>query len=187
MIFVGDDWAEDHHDVHLIDDSGGRLAPRRLPAGLAGIGKFHQLLTRHVEEPEQVAIGIETDRGLWVEALIAASALRKFRPFCALSSSPPPPRVSAAFAATTRATVGHRRTEPPDQQPRSRTGNTFETLPDADIYLSLPGLGVILGARVLEASKPATGSTIAVVGRSSHSPASASAGWVPLRSASDAC
>ncbi len=72
MIFVGDDWAEDHHDVHLMDDSGVRLASRRLPEGLAGIGEFHQLLARHVDDPEQVMIGIETDRGLWVTALVAA-------------------------------------------------------------------------------------------------------------------
>jgi transposase len=71
MIFVGDDWAEDHHDVHLMDESGVRLVSRRLPEGLAGIGEFHQLLARHAQEPEQVAIGIETDRGLWVEALVA--------------------------------------------------------------------------------------------------------------------
>jgi hypothetical protein len=31
MIFVGDDWAEDHHDVHLMDETGARLASRRLP------------------------------------------------------------------------------------------------------------------------------------------------------------
>ena len=67
MIFVGDDWAEDHHDVHLMDDTGARLASRRLPEGLAGIGEFHQLLARHAEEPDQVVIGIETDRGLWVD------------------------------------------------------------------------------------------------------------------------
>ncbi len=72
MIFVGDDWAEDHHDVHLMDETGARLASRRLPEGLAGIGEFHQLLARHAEEPDQVVIGIETDRGLWVEALVAA-------------------------------------------------------------------------------------------------------------------
>jgi hypothetical protein len=31
-LFVGDDWAEDHHDVELLDDSGRRL-------GRAGIGR----------------------------------------------------------------------------------------------------------------------------------------------------
>jgi hypothetical protein len=30
-IFVGDDWAEAHHDVHLMDDTGRTLARRRLP------------------------------------------------------------------------------------------------------------------------------------------------------------
>jgi transposase len=72
VIFVGDDWAEDHHDVHLMDETGARLASRRLPEGLAGIGEFHQLLARHADEPEQIVIGIETDRGLWVTALVGA-------------------------------------------------------------------------------------------------------------------
>jgi len=72
MIFVGDDWAEDHHDVYLMDETGKRLASRRLPEGLAGIGRLHGLIAAHVEEADQVVIGIETDRGLWVAALIAA-------------------------------------------------------------------------------------------------------------------
>jgi hypothetical protein len=36
MIFVGDDWAEDHHDVYLMDEAGTRLAARRLPEGMTG-------------------------------------------------------------------------------------------------------------------------------------------------------
>ena len=38
MIFVGDDWAEAHHDVCLMDEGGTRLAARRLPEGLPGVG-----------------------------------------------------------------------------------------------------------------------------------------------------
>ena len=38
MIFVGDDWAEAHHDVCLMDEAGTRLAARRLPEGLPGVG-----------------------------------------------------------------------------------------------------------------------------------------------------
>jgi transposase len=72
MIFVGDDWAEDHHDVYAMDEGGERLAARRLPEGLAGIRQLHELIAAHAEEPEQVVIGIETDRGLWVGALTAA-------------------------------------------------------------------------------------------------------------------
>src|ERR1700694_2190815 len=72
MIFVGDDWAEDHHDIHVMDADGTRLASRRLPEGLPGISRFHELVAAHVAEPSQVVIGIETDRGLWVQALGAA-------------------------------------------------------------------------------------------------------------------
>ena len=38
MLFVGDDWAEDHHDVYLMNDAGDRLASRRLPEGWPGSG-----------------------------------------------------------------------------------------------------------------------------------------------------
>jgi transposase len=72
MIFVGDDWSEDHHDVYLMDQTGLRLAARRLPEGLAGIRELHELIAAHADEPDQVVIGVETDRGLWVGALVAA-------------------------------------------------------------------------------------------------------------------
>ena len=72
MIFVGDDWAEDHHDVYVMDEAGRRLGSRRLPEGLAGIRQVHELIAEHAEQPDQVVIGIETDRGLWVAALIGA-------------------------------------------------------------------------------------------------------------------
>jgi transposase len=72
VIFVGDDWAEDHHDVYVMDEAGARLGSRRLPEGLAGIGALHELIAEHADKPEQVVIGIEIDRGLWVAALTAA-------------------------------------------------------------------------------------------------------------------
>jgi transposase len=287
MIFVGDDWAEDHHDVHVMDADGARLASRRLPEGLAGIRGFHELMGTHAEEPSQVVVGIETDRGLWVQALSAAgyqvyavnplavaryrdrhqvsgaksdagdaklladlvrtdrhnhrpmagdssqaeaikvlargqqnliwtrtrhtnalrSALREYYPaalqvfdnlhdrdaLAVLGRAPTPAEaahlslakirsalkragrqrnidartqeiaaalrteqltaptaVTAAFAATTRAAVGiigELNHQIADLEAELATH--FETHPDADVYLSLPGLGVILGARVL--------------------------------------
>ncbi|HJT95409.1 MAG TPA: IS110 family transposase [Mycobacterium sp.] len=71
MLFVGDDWAEDHHDIYLMDEAGARLASRRLPEGLAGIRGLHELIAAHADDPGQVMVGIETDRGLWVAALLA--------------------------------------------------------------------------------------------------------------------
>ncbi len=287
MIFVGDDWSEDHHDVYLMDEAGKRLGSRRLPEGLVGIRQLHELIATHAEEPEQVVVGIETDRGLWVGALTGAgyrvyavnplavaryrdrhhvsgaksdasdaklladlvrtdrhnhrliagdsadaeaikvlarahqsliwsrtrhtnalrNALREYYPaalvafedlshgdaLAVLDRAPTPAQgtqlplsaiqaalkrggrqrnvavrareiraalrseqlaapapVAAAFGATTRAAVGII-TELNRQIGELETtlAQHFETHPDADIYLSLPGLGVILGARVL--------------------------------------
>ena len=75
MLFVGDDWAEAHHDIEIEDESGRVLARRRLPEGLAGITTLHELVAEHLDptaEPDQVQVGIETDRGPWVQALLAA-------------------------------------------------------------------------------------------------------------------
>jgi transposase len=74
-LFVGDDWAEAHHDVEVMDEAGKVLAKKRLPEGVAGMTQLHELIGRHVPEDAedaQVVIGIETDRGPWVAALVAA-------------------------------------------------------------------------------------------------------------------
>jgi hypothetical protein len=47
MLFVGDDWAEDHHDVEIVAGDGRRLARRRLPEGLAGMSQLHALIAGH--------------------------------------------------------------------------------------------------------------------------------------------
>jgi hypothetical protein len=78
VLFVGDDWAEAHHDVEVVDDSGRVLARRRLPEGVEGLERLHGLIADHLgpeDEPGQVVVGIETDRGPWVQALIAAGYL----------------------------------------------------------------------------------------------------------------
>jgi transposase len=77
-LFVGDDWAEDHHDVEVMDQAGRVLAKRRLPEGVAGIAQLHELIGARLGEDgedAEVAVGIETDRGPWVAALIAAGYL----------------------------------------------------------------------------------------------------------------
>jgi hypothetical protein len=71
---VGDDWAQDHHDIEVMDEAGQVLATRRLPEGVAGIGQLHELIGRFLpaDGDVEVQVGIETDRGPWVAALIAA-------------------------------------------------------------------------------------------------------------------
>ena len=78
MLFVGDDWAEDHHDIEIVDAAGQLLVRRRLPEGVAGVEGLHGLVADHLgddDEPDDVVVGIETDRGPWVQALIAAGYL----------------------------------------------------------------------------------------------------------------
>jgi hypothetical protein len=82
VLFVGDDWAEDHHDVEVQDETGHRLARVRLPEGVEGIARLHALLAEHLPEhwadpqtggiEHRVHVGIETDRGSWVSALVSA-------------------------------------------------------------------------------------------------------------------
>jgi transposase len=77
-LFVGDDWAEDHHDIEVMDQAGKVLAKRRLPEGVAGMAQLHELAGRFLPEDvagAEVVVGIETDRGPWVAALVAAGYL----------------------------------------------------------------------------------------------------------------
>ena len=71
-VFVGHDWAEAHHDVEVEDEEGRRLAKARLPEGVEGVARFHELVAPLVEEPGQVVVATETDRGLFVGAMVAA-------------------------------------------------------------------------------------------------------------------
>ena len=74
-LFVGDDWAEDHHDVEVMSEAGRVLGRARLPEGVAGMARLHALVGAHAgEDPDaaEVVVGIETDRGPWVAALVAA-------------------------------------------------------------------------------------------------------------------
>ena len=71
-LYVGDDWSEDHHDVQLMNEAGERLAARRLPEGVKGVAALHELVAAHASDPGEVVIGIETERGPWVAALLAA-------------------------------------------------------------------------------------------------------------------
>src|SRR5215472_6188141 len=91
-LFAGDDWAEDHHDVEVMDEAGRVLARKRLPGGVAGIAQLHMMvggLLGEAADDSEVLAGIETDHGPWVMALLAAG----YRVF------PVNPQQSARFRA----------------------------------------------------------------------------------------
>lgn len=72
MIFVGVDRSETHHDVCVMDAGGRVLAKDRIPEGIEGVARLHELVSAHAEDPSDVAVGIELDRGLLVGALVAS-------------------------------------------------------------------------------------------------------------------
>jgi transposase len=74
LLFLGDDWSEEHHDVELQDEAGRVLARAKLPEGMAGMARLHAMVGEYVGDDEDVTVrvGIETERGPWVQALLAA-------------------------------------------------------------------------------------------------------------------
>ncbi|MFD8217590.1 IS110 family transposase [Streptomyces sp. NPDC059697] len=64
------DWAENHHDVALVDDTGHLLAKRRVTDDAAGYQLLLDLLAEHGDTAkEPIPVAIETGRGLLVAAL----------------------------------------------------------------------------------------------------------------------
>lgn len=73
MLFIGIDWAEDHHDLVVMAEDGQVRAGIRIGDDLAGVGRLHAVIADHqVDTDESVTVGIETDRGLLVTSLVAA-------------------------------------------------------------------------------------------------------------------
>jgi len=72
VIFVGIDWSETHHDVCAMNADGKVLAKGRVPEGVEGVARLQEMVSALAEDPSDVAVGIELDRGLLVGALVAS-------------------------------------------------------------------------------------------------------------------
>ncbi len=72
VLFVGHDWAETHHDLHIEDRDGRCVGKGRVSTGVAGVSQFLEMIAQHDVNPCDVLIASETDRGLFVTALISA-------------------------------------------------------------------------------------------------------------------
>ena len=105
LLFVGDDWAEEHHDVEMQDETGRRLAKARAARGRGGhrpAARADRRAPRPTDEDrDQVLVGIETDRGPWVQALVAAGyrcsrSTRCRWPATASGTACPAPRATPA-------------------------------------------------------------------------------------------
>lgn len=71
-VTVGIDWAERHHDVAVMDESGTVVATARIDTGPTGFTELLALVAEHGGSPDTTPVGIETDKNLLVVALIEA-------------------------------------------------------------------------------------------------------------------
>ncbi|MFD8079900.1 transposase, partial [Streptomyces sp. NPDC059718] len=72
-VFCGIDWASDHHDVVVVDDTGSLLSRARITDDAEGLAQLMTILAEHGDSAETpIPVAIETSRGLLVSCLRAA-------------------------------------------------------------------------------------------------------------------
>jgi hypothetical protein len=71
-VFCGIDWAEEHHDVAVVDTDGRLVAKRRIGEDAAGFGQLLEVLAEAGDSPETpIPVAIETTRSVaWCSASI---------------------------------------------------------------------------------------------------------------------
>lgn len=75
MIYVGIDWADDHHDVAITDDSAQTLSKFQISHDSPGFTKLHAQLASFQLPPDQISVALETSRGLLVHELLRSGYL----------------------------------------------------------------------------------------------------------------
>ena len=72
-VFCGIDWAVDHHDIALVDDTGAILLQQRITDDVDGWTLLLEALTAHGDSAQApIPVAIETSRGLLVSCLRAS-------------------------------------------------------------------------------------------------------------------
>ncbi len=74
MLYASLDWADDHHDVAIIDEAGRKLASKRVKHTKEGLDELILFLEGFTgpTHKEQIACIAETNRGLLIAALLEA-------------------------------------------------------------------------------------------------------------------
>lgn len=70
MLYIGIDWADDHHDVAATDDTAKELAKFKIEHNQDGFDKLHSRLRALEPQPGRIAVALETSRGLLVHELL---------------------------------------------------------------------------------------------------------------------
>jgi len=69
-VYVGIDWADDHHDVYVTNDQAEKLAAFRVAHTVEGLATLRQRLREVSAEPETLQLAIERPDGLLVASLL---------------------------------------------------------------------------------------------------------------------
>jgi transposase len=72
MWYVGLDWADQHHDIVILDEAGRQAGSRRVAHSREGLQELKDFLLSIVPEPEQLACIVETNHGLLITFLLEA-------------------------------------------------------------------------------------------------------------------
>lgn len=72
MLYAGIDWADQHHDVAVIDEAGQQVGVRRVAHTKAGLTDLTRFLLSLAPTPDQMACILETNQGLLIAALLEA-------------------------------------------------------------------------------------------------------------------
>ena len=77
MFFAGIDWADDHHDVAVLDQQGHLVNSIRMAHSPAGLAHLKAFLLDIAGDPQQIPCFVEANHGL-----PPSSSLLLFSPLC---------------------------------------------------------------------------------------------------------
>lgn len=106
-IYVGVDWADDHHDVHVTDDSAAVLDSFRIPHSYEGMEKLRQRLGEFSTNSKDILVALESHQGLLIYALLETGylvypinpkAMERYRDRYRMSSSKSDPKDAMVLA-----------------------------------------------------------------------------------------
>jgi len=106
-VYVGIDWADDHHDVYVTDDGTKALNSFRIAHSYEGMEKLRKQLGKLSDKPDNILVAIESHHGLLIYALLEAGytvypinpkAMDRYRDRYRMSSSKSDPQDAMVLA-----------------------------------------------------------------------------------------
>lgn len=106
-IYVGIDWADDHHDVYVTDEGAKALNSFRIAHSYEGVEKLRKQLGKLSNKPDNILVAIESHHGLLIYALLEAGytvypinpkAMDRYRDRYRMSSSKSDPQDAMVLA-----------------------------------------------------------------------------------------